>query len=417
MARASFFGAALALAAAALGGCVTRDPPPAKVAVAPPVPLPPPPKVTGKLLFFDWRSGFSICARTGDDLEATCSAASIPGAPGHMEIAWRNAPGQYLVPLGDDPKTAGMGLWDAAASSVKPLRGIQFDRFEAPILVLGDGSMLRQQALSTFTRVLRAKPGGPFLPIASLDALHGYEHRFSPAGQVMFKRTPGMGGAESEFFIDVVKNSSTALYYAPSLDAPPKRLATRDQFMEADFIDGGRSIAYFRPGVADEKKNERTFTLETVDTDTAAEHAWGEVKAPLKGSSMGRPVYFRAAPPAVFFPQKPWILHGVAHDERFAPRVLRLVDVSTGERFDFALEENEALLEHVPRGGMVTLGYELGRSDAPVIVTCSGGETGLPRPCRVRALPSFEVVMTVNAPPFTAAADWLPDEPGAAQAR
>lgn len=359
----------LALLLSFLVACAAERPPPPHA--VPTTPSPPSPVARGRLIVRHQRIGLAVCAR-----EAECAA--IPALPEKVASVTQSGPGRYIV-----TNATSSFEYTVATGTVDELDGAGPE----VIARLEDRSLIRYEHLATHSRVLRRAPGENWAVVLAYENLRAYEFRFLPDGRHLFKSSPGMGGPESPYFTDLIVNHPTHLHIVDALGKKPRRVHSSSQQMDADFLDGGRRVAWWQPGSVDEKTNERTIALQVLELATNKVSTIDTVVTPI-----GR----RDAPETSSSLRSTWIVH--------SDHVLRADDVASGNRKEYQLGPDERLFEAIPHDSTWPHRHARRWSDHVVVATRLGDVTEL----AVMSVPSFAVVYRTKVPTFgLMGADWV----------
>ncbi len=361
---------------------------PAGEPIVPPRPPPPatPAKPTGrngKLVLRQYVYGLAVCAPG-----AACSALALPDKP---TAVVQNGPGRYLASTKDETFA-----WDAASGALQPLG------FGPSVVAsLDDGSAIRFEHLSTHSRLLRARGGEPWAVVMAYEKWRPQEFRFLPGGAHLFKDSPGMGGPESPYFTDLVVNHPTHLYVVDAIGGKPRKLHSSSQQMDADFLDGGRRIAFFQPGKVDPQANTRALELSVLDVATRSVSPVAVVITPASVPGGGTR---RDAPQASSSLRSTWLVFARTFGPTFNATSLRASDVATGAFEDHPLAPDERLMHAIPHASLYS--HQHGRRHSDHIVIAKGHGPTLE--LSVLAIPSFETIYRVEVPALgLSGADWV----------
>lgn len=317
--------------------------------------------------------GLAVCAPPND-------CAPIAGLPPKVAAITQTGPGRYLA----STKDASFEV-DAKTGAVSELA----DAGPEVVMRLEDGSLLRYEHLAARTRVFRRASNASWT-LLDYEKWRAYEFRFLANGLHLFKDSPGMGGQESPYFIDLVLGHPTHLYVVDGLGKKPRRVHTSSQQMDADFFDGGRRVAWWQPGHVNEQEQTRTLGLQVLDV---ASGAITEVDAVTMGLG-------RQAPETSSSLRSTWIVHAHGYG-------LRAEDVATHKRVERALASGEYWLPGVPHNSAYTQHHSRRWSEHIVLGRRLADMTEL----EVRALPSFTLVLRARVPTHgLREAEWVEDE-------
>jgi hypothetical protein len=146
-------------------------------------------------------------------------------------------------------------------------------------------------------------------------------YNYSQNGNYTYIDWPSIGQHESRYFSNLVPGKQMLLKMGDQkklevvLSAAPAILQPR-------FVADGKTVCYFKPGIADLIKEEKTFLLECVDLDGKIRH-YTAVREHLKGSRL---------PPTIWaFEGSPYILthrYGPMHPAYSQSGPFDLIDVS-----------------------------------------------------------------------------------------
>jgi hypothetical protein len=268
---------------------------------------------------------------------------------------------------------------------------------------LEDGSLIRYEHLASHSRVLRRRGGDNWSVILEYDKLRAYEFRFLPDGRHLFKTSPGMGKAESPYFVDLIIGQPTHLHVVDELGKKPRHVHSSTQQMDAEFLDGGRRIAFWQPGEIDKATNRRTISLQVLDLANNAITNIDTVTTPLKNLNGGTR---RDAPEASSSIRSTWIVHAHELAADFRTTMLRADDVATRNHVELRLAADEQLFAGIPNDSHYPHRHTRRWSDQIVIGKRLGHVTEL----AVIAIPSLAVVLRTRVPTQGLyGAEWVDD--------
>lgn len=221
---------------------------------------------------------------------------------------------------GEANKTHGWRWWNPKTSEIRNL--VTPSKMHRPYRYLEPSKVLFKFEHFKFTEVASADDSGQRVEHANSGR---FLYNYSQNGNYTYIDWPSIGQHESKYFSNLVPGKQMLLKMGDQKKNEVV-LAAAPAILQPRFVADGKTVCYFKPGIADVVKEEKTFLLECVGLDGQIRH-YTTVREHLKGSRL---------PPTIWaFERSPYILthrYGPTHRLYIQSGPIDLIDVSGAAR-------------------------------------------------------------------------------------
>ena len=218
--------------------------------------------------------------------------------------------------LGETNRTYGWRWWNPKTREIRNL--VTPTKLHRPYRFLETSNLLFKFEHFKYTEIVSEDDHGQRIEHATSGR---FLYNYSKNGNYTYIDWPSIGQNESKYFSNLVPGKQMLLKLGDQKKLEVV-LSAATAILQPRFVADGKSVCYFKPGMADFARNEKSFLLECVDLDGRI-RPFGAVRDHIKGSRL---------PPTIWaFEGSPYILtyrFGSAHPEFKMAGPIDLIDVT-----------------------------------------------------------------------------------------